>query len=297
MCQERLLGIAELKSIREIEDPRERARLAHAHIGELTLEAAETSRIRREALSDAISHQGASRVEMAEFLGVSRERIRQILTEGPAPERALLAPAAGPVAVALVQKRDPDSGQPTIGTTTRKAVDALRAAARVMDLETVEEEIAPPGIIDLNRSNLAVLIGPRMSALIAQAISADPVIQWAKDKGGHWYITDARTGKEFHSDYDGGWTARPGGPGRACVAHIGRIRRPDGKGTFLYLGGAHSPGTAGAVEFFVREMPSLWEQVKRSPSWSAVVRTVTAADGSPADTRLITPVYTHGKAA
>ncbi len=196
--------------------------------------------------------------------------------------------------IAVVQKRDPDSGQPTIGSTTRKALEVFREAAGALDVETTDEEIPPPGVIDLNRSNLAVLIGPRISALIAQVISADPVIKWTTDRRGQWFITDTATGQEYHSDFDDGWGARTAGE-RTCVAHIGRVRRPDGRGTFLYLAGAHSPGTAGAVTLFMRDMASLWEQVKRSPQWSAVARTIAGDDGTPASVFLASPVYTHGK--
>lgn len=284
----------ELDRIRGIADPRERAKASHALIEDLRAQAAEASGIRKAAIGELITRGGASRVQAAGLLGVSRERIRQILAEGPPPERALLAPDPGPVTFAVVQKRDAESGGPALANSTRKALAALEAAAAALDIETAEEKIGPPGMIDLNRGNLAVLIGPRMSALIVQALSADPVIRWRKDRRGLWYVTDTKTGEEFHSDFDDGWQAHADGE-RSCIAHIGRIRRPDGQGSFLYLGGAHAPGTAGAVAYFIREMPAIWEQVRRSPLWSAVVRTVADDDGIPVSSELVTPVYTHGK--
>lgn len=284
----------ELDRIRGIADPRQRAKASHALIEDLRIQAAEASGIRKAAIGELITRGGASRVQAAGLLGVTRERIRQILAEGPPPERAILAPDPGPVAIAVAQKRDSDSGGPALADPTRKALAALEAAAASLDIEVAEEKIGPPGMIDLNRSNLAVLIGPRISALIGQALSADPVIRWRQDRRGLWYLTDTKTGEEFHSDFDEGWRGRADGE-RACIAHVGRIRRPDGQGSFLYLGGAHSPGTAGAVAFLIRELPEIWEQVRRSPLWSAVVRTIAGDDGIPVSSELVTPVYTHGK--
>jgi hypothetical protein len=282
----------ELDRIRGIADPRERAKASHALIEDLRAQSAEASGIRKTAIGELIPRGGVSRVQAADLLGVSRERIRQILAEGPPPERALLAPDPGPVTFAVVQKRDSESGGPALANSTRKALTALEAAAAALDIETAEERIGKPGWIDLNRGNLAVLIGPRISALIVQALSADPVIRWRQDRRELGYLTDTKTGEEFRSDFDDGWQA---GGERTCIAHIGRIRRPDGQGSFLYLGGAHAPGTAGAVAYFIREMPAIWEQVRRSPLWSAVVRTIADDDGTPVSSELVTPVYTHGK--
>lgn len=283
----------ELEDLRAVSDPMERARRATELIDAKTELIGEASAIRQDALEmlrDTVTH-----AEIAKGTGLTRARVSQLLGSAR-PERALLAPEAGGVlTVAVVQKQDPGSGQPVIGSTTRRAVDTLKAAAQSFGIKSKEEEVAPPGMIDLNRSNLAVMMGPRISALIAQALSADPVIRWRQDRRGRWYITDAKTGTEYHSDFDEGWAGGPDDAERACFAHVGRVRRPDGHGTFLYLGGAHSPGTAGAVSYFTREMPALWDQVHRS-AWSAVVRTVTGHDGGPATAELASPVYVHGRA-
>lgn len=283
---------SELQDLRAVPDPVERARRATEFIEAKTAQIDAASAIRQEALvllRDKMTH-----AEIARVSGLTRARVSQLLGAGH-PERPLLAPEAGAsVTIAVVQKQAADSGRPSLATTTIGAIDALTTAAAALGIGAATEEIPPPGIIDLNRSNLAVLIGPRISALVAQALSADPAIRWSRDGRGRWYITDARTGTEYHSDFDEGWHGEPGAE-RACYAHVGRIRRPDGQGTFLYLGGAHSPGTAGAVAYFVREMPDIWEQVKRSPLWSAVVRTVAGDDGTPVSSELATPVYTHGK--
>jgi hypothetical protein len=287
------LTSTDLGHIRNIDDPRERARLAHALIGELQAEAAEASRLRREAVAELINKQGTSRIEVADLLGVSRERIRQILTEGPPPEQALLAPDPGPLTICVIEKREAERGRPAVAMTTMKAAGKLTDLAASYDMQAGTECVPVSGLIDLNRPNLAVLIGPRSSMLIAQAISADPVIKWQPDKNGDWYFTDTRTGAEYHSDFD--TSADPGmGWPRTCYAHIGRIRRPDGQGSWLCLAGEHAPGVAGAVELFCRDIASLWDQARRS-LWSAVAKVTAGEGGTTEDVSLITPVYVHGR--
>jgi transcriptional regulator with XRE-family HTH domain len=282
---------SEIEDLRAITDPVRRARRATEIIEARTALISAASAVRQEALE--LLRATMTQAEIAKGTGLTRARVSQLLGSSR-PDRALLAPEAGPLTIAVVQKQAPDSGQPVLASVTRRALDALTGAARELGITTTEEEVPPPGFIDLNRSNLAVMIGPRISALIGQALSADPVIRWGQDRRKHWYITDVRTGEEYHSDFDEGWQRAPDGE-RACFAHIGRVRRPDGHGTFLYLAGPHSPGTAGAVAFFIREMPEIWEQVRRSPLWSAVVRTIADDDGTPVSSELVTPVYTHGK--
>jgi hypothetical protein len=281
----------ELEDLRAVSDPLERARRATEVIDSRTEVITEASAIRQEALE--VLRDKMTNAEIAKATGLTRARVSQLMGS-VRPERALLAPEpGGRITVAVVQKKDNDSRQPVTADITRDALDALKDTAQQLGITPGEEKIAPPGMIDLNRSNLAVLIGPRISALIAQAISADPVIKWQCDSREHWYVTDTRTGVEYHSGYDGGWDGGPDGE-RECFAHIGRVRRPDGRGTFLYLGGAHSPGTAGAVAYFTREMPALWDQVHKS-AWSAVVRTVTSGGGAIVSAELATPVYVHGR--
>jgi hypothetical protein len=287
------LASTELGHIRSIGDPRERARLAHALIGELQAESAEASRIRREAVTDLIIRQGATRIEVADLLGVSRERIRQILTEGPPPEQALLAPDPGPVTICVIEKGRDSRGNPVVADTTITAVDKLRNLATSYDLEVARETTPASGLIDLNRPNLVVLIGPRSSMLIAQAVSADPVIKWRPDKNDDWYITDARTGSEYHSDFDSSADPGTGWP-RTCYAHVGRVRRPDSQGSWLCLAGEHAPGVAGAAELFCRDIAALWEQVRRN-LWSAVVQVTVGEGGRIEAASLVTPVYVHGR--
>jgi hypothetical protein len=282
----------DLGQIRDMGDPRERARLAHALIGELQAESAEASRVRRDAVAELIKH-GSTRIEIADLLGVSRERIRQILAEGPPPEQALLAPDPGPVSICVIEKGKDDRGNPVVADTAMRAVDKLRTLTASYELDAERKTVPASGQIDLNRPNLVILIGPRSSILVAQAVSVDPDIRWQPDKHGDWYITDTRTGNEYHSDFDSGRDPESGWP-RTCYAHVGRIRRPDDRGSWLLLGGEHAPGVAGATEFFCRNIAALWEQAHRS-LWSAVVKVTAGENGDIVDASLVTPVYVQGR--
>jgi hypothetical protein len=234
-----------------------------------------------------------TQTEIANSTGMTRARIGQIAKAAPPAGQALLAPEPGAVTICVIEKREADRGVPAVASTTLDAVAKLTDLAASYDLNAQRENIPVSGVIDLNRPNLAVLIGPRSSMLVAQAISADPVIKWRPDENDDWYITDTKTGTEYHSDFDKNQDAAQGAP-RTCYAHIGRVRRPDGEGSWLCLAGEHGPGVAGAVEFFCRDTAFLWEQARRS-LWSAVVQVKSPVTGDDGDVSLVTPVYVHGR--
>jgi transcriptional regulator with XRE-family HTH domain len=279
-----------LDKLRGIPDPAERARSASALIDDLASASSEASHVRLEALA-ALQASGMNQSEIAAAAGMSRARISQVMKAGPPPGRALVAAHPGRVFTVAVAKKPEGRGNLSIVESTLNAFGKLADLAASYGLKAERVDVPPPGLIEMNTDNLAVLIGPRMSALIVQAVSADPVIRWQQDALCEWYITDTTDGTDYHSDFDAGSNVRGV---RSCYAHMGRIRRPDGQGSFLYLGGAHAPGTAGAVEIFTRDTVALWEQAKRS-LWSAVARTTVNEDGSIAAAELVTPVYVHGK--
>lgn len=285
----------QIDEIRQVSDPLARAKAAlDAQTHELQV-VAELGRIRREAL-DVLLKGGMKQVDIAKALNISRSRMSQLVTSGPGPERALIAPQARIgtiVTIAVVQKRETEQTRPALLMSTRDAVAKLDRLVNKMDLETQIDAIPEAGTVDLNRDNLVVLVGPRISPLIAQAITADPVVRWGQDTNGHWFLTDTRTGIEYHSDFDEK-DADNDSP-RTCFAHIGRIERPDRRGSFLYLSGAHGPGTAGAVEVVCHNITGLWDQVHRN-LWSAIVKTTSTADGSDViNAEITSPVYVHTK--
>jgi transcriptional regulator with XRE-family HTH domain len=278
-------------ALRDIADPGERARRASALIDELASESGVASAVRLEALAEMQSA-GMNQSEIARAAGMSRARISQVMRTAPPPGAPLLAPDAGPVIISMIEKRDADTGRATITRTTMKARDKLTDLAASFDLRAGYEEIPVPGMVNLNRPNLAVLIGPRSSVLVAQAISADPVIRWQPDDFGDWYFTDAKTGTEYRSEFGKDW--RGDREPQTCYAHIGRVRRPDGQGSWLCLAGQHAPGVAGAADLFCRDIASLWETAHRS-LWSAVVKVTADESCVPVESVLVSPVYVHGR--
>jgi hypothetical protein len=53
------------------------------------------------------------------------------------------------------------------------------------------EYIQLGGNVDLNRDNLVVICGPRISPLIAEVLKSDPVLQFERDDSG-WFLIDKR---------------------------------------------------------------------------------------------------------
>jgi transcriptional regulator with XRE-family HTH domain len=287
--------VRELDDLRDIADPAKRARQATQVITDLDEASGAASQIRLGAIRE-LQDLGMTQTQIAEATGMSRPRISQLIRTGPPPWRALFAAdPREPVTVAVVQKQSADSGRGALAMPTQEALDALKDAANgALKIKLCREAIPAPGIIDLNRSNLAVLVGPRISALVVQAISADPVIKWQCDRIGNWFMTDTKTGLEYHSDFDKG-RDEAALKSRACFAHIGRIRRPDGQGTFLYIGGAHATGTAGGVKYLLEDGEQIYDEVRRaSAPWSAIVKTIAAdSDDMPESWERITPIYKH----
>jgi transcriptional regulator with XRE-family HTH domain len=289
---EAAMGEPAAGGLREIADPAERARRASALIDDLAAQSGQASAIRAEALAE-MSAAGMTQTDIARATGMTRARISQIMKAAPTPGQALLVPDAGPLTICVIEKPGGDRGEPSIMLTTRKAAGQLKDLAASYDIRAETDYIPVSGRIDLNRPNLAVLIGPRSSALIAQAITAEPVIKWAPDDRDNWFMTDTRTGTEYHSEFDSGWGDGQRKP-RTCYAHVGRIRRPDGEGSWLCLAGAHSRGVAGAVEIFCRDIGHLWDQAHRS-LWGAIAQVTAGEGGVTEDVTLVTPVYVHGR--
>lgn len=273
----------EIAKIRAIDDPLKRMQVANDRQDDHRRAMSALSALRREAYDEAKGN-GLKPAEIARALGISTARVSQI-GKGGTPERALLAPDAGALTLVLTQKAENEHDRPALMLSTHAAARKLEKLADGYDIGTSEDFVPLSGRIDLSRNNLVVLAGPRISPAIETAISVDPVIKWSAESG-QWALTDTATDTTYSSDFDE--RRRKTG---TCYAHVGRLRRPDGKGTFLYIGGVHAPGTAGAVDLVTSDIIKLWGQVQRK-SWSAIVATTVHDDGT-ATSELATPIYTH----
>src|SRR5438105_3068099 len=99
----------DLEALRELDTPERVVRaseLITAHQERMN----EASRIRREGLLELVSS-GMSREELATLLGVTVQRVAQLLTSGPRPERALLG--VGKLTIAIGSKTEAHKQHPS----------------------------------------------------------------------------------------------------------------------------------------------------------------------------------------
>lgn len=272
-----------VREVREVPDPAERAKAATELLAHYQDGVTELSRIRREAIEEMIKAK-LSHAAIAERIGVTRGRIGQLVKTGPSPARAFLGDAI--LTIVVGEKREEGKGRPVIAQETVIAVNRLVALSSSYQLDTTMESVPPPGVVNLNRDNLVVLAGPRLFPLVGQILDGDPNIRFHCDDDGVWYLRDHREEKDFQSPRDHG-EARDFG-------YLGRLPRPDGRGTFLVCAGVHATGTQGAIAYLENAMPELYDEV-RTRRFSALIEstydpktlTVTSA-------RLASPIYRHG---
>src|SRR4051794_6974063 len=228
-----------------------------------------------------------SQTDIAVLLDISRSRVSQLMSGVAKPERRFLG--TGPLTIAVAAKEtgmSPDQVAPE----SLAAYQALAQAAGTVGLDTTYEVIPRPGNVHLNRSNLIVLGGPKLLPFVSQIMEADPYIRFEHDETG-WYLVDRTTQKQYRSLRDRGV--------RADYGYIGRLPKPDGHGTFLYLAGIHSQGTLGAAKYVAEQLLPLYRQMKVR-RFSAVVScayTPDAATHPPVfPARLEPPCYRHDAA-
>ncbi len=237
--------------------PADRALNADRLYTEVTELSGEVARLRREAIEEMLSA-GSTKAEVARLLGKHPTRVGRIVSSSPAPERALLSPDGAPVTVALGSKVSEVGGKPSdmISRDAAEAYDALRTAIDGYGLVCSREVVPAPGLVDLNRPNLVVMGSPKVLPIIGQILASDPHLGFAEDDQGR-HLVDYTTGTKYHSPQDNGESAD--------YAYIGRLNRPDGQGTFLYLAGIHAAGTHGAVRWLVENLPDLYREARNKP--------------------------------
>ncbi|MFC3981718.1 sigma factor-like helix-turn-helix DNA-binding protein [Streptosporangium jomthongense] len=167
-----------LKRLHEVDDPVDRGRRATALLTECQSAITELARVRREVI-DELRQRGMTQADIAKALGLTRARVSQLAKAGPPPERAFLG--IGPLTVAVALKKESEFGRPAVAQETVEAANRLQAFARGMDLDSSLEYVAPLGIFDLNRDNLVVMLGPRLSPLVAQVLEVDHALKFRKD--------------------------------------------------------------------------------------------------------------------
>lgn len=274
----------EYERIARITDPYELIRAATSRLGEAQQEVAELARLRRRVIQD-LHAKGQSYAQIAEAAGLSRGRIHQIRHTGPAPEGAFLG--TGAVTIVTPLREDTRSGRQVVALDDVTAGKRVEDLARSFGLAVSSEHVTSEGDIDLNRPGLIVICGPRMSAAMRAAYETDPVIRWEQPGDGMWELHDTRTGAVYRSGLDG----RPSRP--HDVAYLGRLARPDGKGTFLAIAGIHPQGSLGVAHLLATDISTLWGQAGEGRFSVVVATDYERRTHEPQRTELLTPLYRH----
>ncbi|OOC56876.1 hypothetical protein NOSIN_00330 [Nocardiopsis sinuspersici] len=277
--------------IEEITDAEQRTKTAHEELTRVQEAADDLSRVRREG-AEELRRRGMKPADIGRLLGMSRQRASKILKDGPPPERAFLG--RGPLIIAVGEKKEADKEHgppgPAVAAEDLAAYDMLSRLARDMGLDSSFETVRPPGLIDTNRDNLAVICGPRLSPIVGQLLESDRNIGFERDEHG-WYLQDKQQGAMFRSPMDSGTDAD--------FAYLGRLPRLDGQGMFLYIAGIHAVGAPGAVHWLSNHLGEIYEQVGRTRRFSTIIRCGFEPQSMQiVDSERATPVYLEsGRAA
>jgi hypothetical protein len=241
----------------------------------------EASRVRREALTELVDG-GRAPADLARLLGVTRSRIGQLLSSGPRPERALFG--TGAITVAIGGKIESGRSQPSavISAEALATYHLIRDTCADHKLQADYEVVPPPGMVRLNRDNLIVIGSPRILPLVGQVLEADEHLRFDSGAQG-WFIRDLAQNEVYRSPSDNGEGSD--------YAYVGRLPRPDGRGTFLYIAGIHAMGTQGAAHYLTHNLNELYQEVKTG-RWSTIVATHYDPDTREiTSTDRITPIY------
>jgi hypothetical protein len=258
-----------LSQLKELSDPLERAKVAHTLVGRAQDYGNEFQVVRNE-------------------LGISKGRVSQ-LAKGAPPERLFLG--SGKVIVALAEKledgklldgRDKPVQGPVIATEDVQTYERLRELAEEVGLEIAFERIPLGGNVRLNRNNLVVICGPRLSPLIEQILEGDPHLRFGKDDEG-WHLVDRNTGQVYRSPMDRGENGD--------IAYFGRLPRPDGQGTFLYVAGIHARGSGGVVHWLNKELANVHRELKAKRFSTLISSRFDPKTLEIVDSERITPFY------
>jgi hypothetical protein len=274
----------DVKRVANITSHADRARAASELLTELQASVTETARLRRESIA-WLREQGYSLAAIADIIGVSRARIAQLREAGPPPERAFLGTDRLTVAIPL--KTEATSGRPVVAQEDFAAFNLLADLARDLQLDATPEYIPLGGEVDLNRDNLIVICGPRLSSVVREVLQSDPVLGFDQDDDGRWLLQDRRTSQVYQSPSD-----LPQ-PRPADFGYLSRLRRPDGNGTFVLLTGIHAVGSHGIIDYLRRELTDLYEEVDLQPFSTLITTEYDPATRLVIRSERITPLYRH----
>ncbi|MGH3798962.1 MAG: sigma-70 family RNA polymerase sigma factor [Pseudonocardiaceae bacterium] len=270
-----------LQQISQLAKPAERVQRANQLMADYQAAITEISRLRREALEELIAL-GRTQTDIAAELGMTRARVGQLLSSGPPPERLFFG--AGAITVALGGKREADSRGPgrVLAQEDVEAYDHLRELAKGFSLDITYETVEPPGFLNLNRDNLIVICGPRLSPLLAQVLESDCSLGFENDDRG-WYLVDRVTQETYRSPMDAGQ--------HRDYAYLGRLPRLDGRGNFLYIAGIHAMGAPCVIHYLENHLTELYSEVKTRRFSTIISGDFDAETLDVSSSSRLTPIY------
>ncbi|GLW31877.1 sigma factor-like helix-turn-helix DNA-binding protein [Actinoplanes regularis] len=275
----------ELHRIAAIRDPFEQLRQATARITAAQEEVTELARLRRRVI-EGLKDQGLSYADIAQQAGLSRGRIHQIRQQGPRPEGAFFG--VGSVTIATPLKREAIRARPVVAVEDVAGAQRLGDLARSLRLEPTFETIPVGGQIDLNRPNLVVICGPRISTAVAETLAQDQRFQFERAEDGPWTLVDRESGQVYRSGQDE--TA----PRNWDVAYLGRLPRPDRNGSVVIFTGIHPQGSLGVVQLLCNNLAEVYSATN-GEDFSVLVGTEYDPDSQePLSVEILTPYHLLG---
>jgi Sigma-70, region 4 len=272
----------EVERIAAMRDRFELLREATKRMSAAQDEVTELAVLRRRVIQE-LHEMGMSYAEIAEQVGLTRGRIHQIRHAGPAPEGAFLG--LGKVTIATPLKEEGVGARPVVALEDVTGAQRLAELARNLGLVPSFEAIPAGGAIDLNRPNLVVICSPALCPPVAQVLARDPTLGWERAGDGPWTLVDHQTGTVYRSVPD----ETP--PRDRDVAYLGRLPRPDGRGSLVVVFGIHPPGSLGVVELLCTRISELYAEVKTHPFSALVGTDYEAGTHEPRHVELLTPLY------
>lgn len=273
-------------AIAELGDPLEKTVRAHQLVTEQQEIITELLRIRREGV-EALIDSGMSQSEIGRHLDISRQAVAKLIKNSPPPERAFFGTGMLTIAVGEKMEAEKDHGKPgpAVATEDLAAYHILSELARDLKLTTAYETVKPPGMIDLNRDNLVVICGPRLSPMVAQILAGDQNISFTRDKDG-WFLEDRPTHTVHRSPMDRGENSD--------YAYLGRLPRPDGRGTFVYIAGIHAVGATGVTHWLTNNLSEVYSEIGRRRFSTIIKCTFNPSPLQIVDSERVSPLYRRG---
>jgi hypothetical protein len=272
----------DVSRIAAIRDPFELLREATSQLSAAQEQVTELSRLRRRTIQE-LHERGMSYAQIAEAAGLSRGRIHQIRHGGPAPEGEFLG--IGRVTIATPLKQEAINARPVVAVEDVTGAQRLGELARSFGIEPSFETVPIGGEIDLNRPNLIVICGPRLSKPVASVLDQDPLVRFERADDGPWTLVDRHSGQVFRSGQDEV-------PERdRDFAYLGRLPRPDGNGSVMIFTGIHPPGSLGVVHLLGAKLAELHAEL-HTENFSTVVGTEFDHEThEPINVELMTPLH------